>query len=246
VNFAYAEVARATANYNALAASLNRTFSNGLGYLASYTWSKAMDLLDGDNGGLETIYNPKISYAAAGWDRTHNFLFSGIYSLPIGPGKRFASADNVVNRVLLAGWQFSGVYHLASGQPISITAVNNADQSPYVQIFANLTCDPTQGFQRMRFLVYNASCFAQPANGHYAIGGRSAMRNPRLDNLDFSLAKIFRITESHQVEFRAEAFDAFNHPNFLAAGGVVGTSGLGHVTSSTTQRIAQFALRYSF
>jgi hypothetical protein len=246
ISAAYAQVARATANFNGLIVTADRRFVNGLQFLSSYTWSKSMDLLDGDNGALESIYHPRISYAPAGWDRTHNFLLSGLYALPIGPGKKFLSAANLLNKEVVGGWNLSGVYHLASGEPISITAVNNADRSAYVTIFARQTCNPNQGFQRTRFLVYNAACFAQPANGQYGIGGRSAMRNPRLDNVDLALVKVFPIYEGHELQFRAEMFDVLNHPNFLAAGGVAGTKGLGNVTSSTTQRVVQFALRYSF
>jgi outer membrane receptor protein involved in Fe transport len=246
IGFAYAEQTRGVANFNALATSVARQFVNGLQFLASYTWSKSMDMWDGDNGAMQTIYNPSLNYHPAGWDRTHNFIFSGTYALPFGPGRRFANTKNVFNRLAFEGWQISGVYHLASGEPITISAVNNADRSPYVSVFANTQCNPDAGFQRTRFLIFNASCFVQPANGQYGSAGRNSVRQPRFNNADISLSKAFRFTEQHQLEFRAEAFDAFNHPNFLASGGTVGTPGLGRVISSTTQRIAQFGLRYSF
>ena len=245
IGFAYAEQARGIANYNGLVTTLERRFVNGLQFLASYTWSKSMDLYDGDNGGMETIYHPKLTYAPAGWDRANNLILSGTYALPIGPNRKFASSDNLFNRLVVGGWQVSGVYHFATGQPIAVTAVNNADRSPYVSVFANTICNPNQ-LQRTRFLIYNAACYVQPANGQYGSSGRNSVRNPLLSNMDISVSKAFKITENHQLEFRAEAFDAFNHPNFLAAGGSVGTNGLGRVTSSTTQRLAQFALRYRF
>ena len=234
------------ANYNALAAKVEGHSSNRMQFLASYTWSKAMDLLDGDNGSFETPYEPFLTYALSGWDRTNNFIFSAVYALPIGPGQRFASSDNWFNKQVIGGWRLSGVQHLATGQPIGITAVNNATTSPDVNFFATKVCDPSDGFVRTRFDIYNASCYVQPANGQNGIGGRNAVRNPKLNTTDISLAKTFPIFERHQLEFRAEAFGVFNHPNFLAAGGLVGTPGLGMVTSSTGERVAQFALRYSF
>ena len=234
------------ANYNALAVKAERRFRNGLQFLASYTWSKAMNLTDGDNWGLEDYYNPKLSYAVSGWDRTNNFILSGVYQLPIGTGARFASSDNWFNKQVIGGWRLSGIQRLATGEPIAITAVNNADTSPYVVNFANLACNPNEGFVRTRFQIFNASCFVQPANGVYGRGGRDAVREPRLNDIDLSLAKTFRLTERQQLEFRAEAFSAFNHPNFGANGGNAGTPGLGQVSYATGQRVGQFALRYSF
>jgi Carboxypeptidase regulatory-like domain len=245
-SFIYAEVGREPTNYNALIASVDRRFANGLQFLASYTWSKAMDLLDGDNGNLTSQYHPGLSYAPAGWDRTNLFILSGTYALPFGPGRPFASSDNWFNRLVIGGWRFSGIYVIGSGEPIQISAVNNTDGSPYVTIWANKICDTNSGFQHTRFHIYNASCLAQPPNGQYGVGGRYAAREPRENTESLSLSKAFKITENHQLEFRAEAFNAFNHPNFATPEGVVGTPGLGEVTGSYTQRTAQFALRYTF
>jgi Carboxypeptidase regulatory-like domain len=245
-SFIYGEVGRAPANYNALIASADRRFAHGLQFLASYTWSKSMDLLDGDNGNITNQYNPGLSYAPAGWDRTNNFILSGVYDLPVGPGRQFASTDNWFNRLVIGGWQFSGIYLLASGQPIQVSAVNNTDGSPYVTIWANKICDTNSGFQKTRFHIFNATCLAQPPNGVYGVGGRYAGRNPRENTESLSLSKAFKIYESHELEFRAEAFGAFNHPIFFAGGGVVGTPGLGQVTSAGGQRVGQFALRYTF
>lgn len=246
LSFVYVEEGKAIGNYNAFVAAFDRRMSNGLQFLASYTWSKAMDLLDGDNGVLSNQYKPYLTYAPAGWDRTHNLVLSGVYSLPVGTGGRFMTSGNWFNKQVIGGWQLSGIYRIATGEPIAITAVNNADGSPYVTIFANKVCNPDSGFQHTRFHVYNASCFAQPGNGQYGVGGRGSVRNPRQNIADASLSKAFKFTEHHQLEFRAEAFNVFNHPNFGTPGGVVGTPGLGQITYSSSQRVGQFALRYSF
>jgi hypothetical protein len=246
IAFAYAETSRGIANFNSLITTLDRHFTKGLQFLASYTWSKSMDLWDGDNGAMQTIYHPRYTYAPAGWDRTNNFTLSGTYALPIGPGEQFVNSNNWLNRMIIGGWQVSGVYHIASGQPINITANNNADFSAYVTVEANNVCNSTGSFQRTRLQIFDPACFVQPANGQYGIGGRNSVREPRLNIADISISKAFRFTEHHQLEFRSEAFNAFNHPNLLASGGAVGNAGLGTLTSSPTRRIAQFGLRYSF
>jgi hypothetical protein len=235
------------ANYNAMVIKAERQWIHGLQFLGSYTWSKAMDLTDGDNWGLEDYYKPRLSYGTAGWDRTNNFVLSGIYQPPFGPEGKIAKSDNWFNQQVIGGWRLSGVEKLATGQPIVVAAVNNADTSPYAALFANKTCNPNTGFTRTRFQIFNPACYAQPANGTYGVGGRDSAREPRLNAVDLSLAKTFRDSDIHSIEFRAEAFSVFNHPNFLAATDSQLTSpGLGFVTSATGSRTMQFALKYSF
>jgi hypothetical protein len=246
IGYAYAQIARGTASYNALMVTLNRRFVNGLQFLLSYAWSKSMDLFDADNGAGVSIYHPHLSWAPAGWDRTHNLQLSGVYVLPIGPGQRFLRSGNLVNKEIVGGWQLSEEYQLARGEPLSMSAVNNVTRDPYVAFYATKICDPNGGFEHTSSHIYNAACFAQPATGQFGIGGRAAMRNPRLDNLNLGLTKVFPIVEGHEIQFRADAFSVFNHPNFVASSGTVGTPGLGYAAGSKTQRLMQVALRYIF
>jgi carboxypeptidase family protein/TonB-dependent receptor-like protein len=240
VSFVYIQEGASMANYNALTVSINRRFANGLQFLGSYTWSKSMNLSDGDNWTFADQYNPGVTYAAAGWDRTHNLVISGVYALPFKPVNRFLNEA-------IGGWTVSGIQKLATGQPVQITAINNRDGSPYVTQFATKVCNPHSGFHQTRFSLFNPSCFVQPGNGQNGLGGRGSAREPRLNTTDISLSKTFRLWREHALEFRAESFGAFNHPNFLTPGiALVGTPGIGEVTGSTGERKGQFALRYSF
>jgi hypothetical protein len=245
LGFTYAEDDQSIGNYNALVLKAERRFRNGLQFLGAYTWSRAFDLLDGDNGGFENIYHPRLTYAPAGWDRTNNFILSATYKLPIGTGGKFLSSDNWFNKQVIGGWQLSGIQRLATGEPIAISAVDNADGDYFVDMFANRSCDPHRGFTPTRFAIFNGPCFTQPGNGVYGRGGRDYVREPRLNDIDLSLAKTFRFTERQRLEYRIEAFSAFNHPNFIAAGGSAGTPGLGTVCCATGNRVGQMALRYS-
>ena len=234
------------ANYNGLAAKLERRFSGGLQFLGSYTFSKALDIIDGDNADVQDIYNPSLTYGAAGFDRTHNFLFSGIYSLPFGPGQKFLTSKNFFNRELIGGWQLTGIEQFATGQPIQITANNNADTSSLHSVFALKTCDPSSGFTRTETQFYNPSCFAQPGAGQYG-NARSGPRLPHLVNTDLGLMKAFQIREGQQLQFRAEAFDVFNHPTLASGNNNVTSPNAGLVTlEANGPRVMQFALRYSF
>jgi hypothetical protein len=235
------------ANYNGLAAKLERRYSNGLQFLGSYTWSKAMDIVDGDNTVVQNIYNPQLTYGPAGFDRTHNFLLSGIYALPFGPGGKFFKSNNILSRELIGGWQLTGIEQVATGQPIQITANNNTDTSSLHGFFALKTCDWNTGFTRTERQFYNPACFAQPAAGEYGTT-RSGPRQPRLVNTNLGLTKVFPITERQQLQFRAEAFDVFNHPTLQGGSVTLTAPNAGLVTSEASNgpRVMQFALRYSF
>jgi hypothetical protein len=240
-----------SANYNAFTADIHRTYSNGLQFLGSYTRSKAMDILDGDNANVQSIYNPQLAYGPAGFDRTNNLLVSGIYDLPFGPGRKFATSNNLLERNIIGGWQLSGVQQFATGQPIQIAANNNADTSSLHSVYANKVCDPNSGFHRTELQFYNPACYVQPGPGQYGTS-RSGPRQPHLINTNISLMKIFSITGRQQLQFRAEAFDVLNHPTLGRNGATNVTSpDAGLVTvqvpnQSNGPRVMQFALRYCF
>ncbi|MCU1324192.1 MAG: Oar protein [Acidobacteriaceae bacterium] len=235
-----------SANYNALGVKLDRRLSKDLQFLISYTWQKALNSVDGDNNNIQSIYKPQLTYGPASFNRGQSLNISPIYFLPFGPGKRFLNSKNIFNREIVGGWELAGLQYFASGQPISVTANNNADTSPSHPTYANLTCNPMQGFQRTRFKIFNPACFAQPAAGQYGTT-RSVGVQPKVFSTNLSVLKNFSITEHQQLQFRAEAFNLFNHPLFSTGGGGVTSPTLGVATSqSNTPRSMQFALRYSF
>ncbi|WP_353073062.1 TonB-dependent receptor [Tunturiibacter gelidiferens] len=235
-----------SANYHALAVKVERTYTNGLQFLGAYTYSKAMDILDGDNADIQNLYNPGLTYGPAGFDRTQNFIFSAVYELPFGPGKKFLNSNNLINREIIGGWQLSGVQQFATGQPIQVTANNNADTSSVHSVYANRICtgNPPAGHPRLQF--FDPSCYVQPATGQYGTA-RSGPRQPGIDTTNLSLQKAFSITERQQLQFRAEAFSVFNHPNFSTGSTSITNPAAGLLTQETVgQRVLQLALRYAF
>jgi hypothetical protein len=235
-----------SANYNALAVKVERTYTNGLQFLGAYTYSKAMDILDGDNADIQNLYNPGLAYGPAGFDRTHNLILSAVYELPFGPGKKFLNSNSLINREIVGGWQLSGIQQFATGQPISITANNNADTSSVHSVYANRICtgNPPAGHPRLQF--FDPSCYVQPATGQYGTA-RSGPRQPGIDTTNLSLQKAFAITERQQLQFRAEAFSVFNHPNFGTGSTSITNPAAGLLTTEPIgQRVLQLALRYAF
>jgi hypothetical protein len=234
------------ASYNALIVSLHRRYQNGLQFQASYTWSKAIDIVDGDNSDVQNYYNVSLQRAPASFDRTNNFIFSGMYQLPFGPGRQFATRKDWINKYIVGGWQVSLVQQIASGLPISIYANNTADTSYAHPVYAIETCNPNSGFTRARFTFFNAACFKQPSPGHYGTT-RNAVREPGLYPTNISLFKTFPTIGSQQVQFRVDAFSLFNHPVFGSGGQSVNSPNLGQLTfESSGQRTLQVSLKYLF
>jgi outer membrane receptor protein involved in Fe transport len=237
-----------TANYHALAASLQRRYASGFQFLVSYTWSKAMDIADGDNTNIENIYHPRLTYSPASFDRTNNVQMSGIYDLPFGPGRHFLNGGGVLNREVLGGWQLSFIQQLASGQPVSVGANNTADTSYAHAMYALETCNPKSGFTKTRFLNFNPACFAQPAPGIYGTTRNvSATRQPGLYPTNLSLFKAFPIFREQQLQFRVDAFSILNHPEFGGGGANAGSPSLGLLTyEASGLRTMQVSLKYQF
>ena len=237
-----------TGNYHALAVSLQRRYSAGLQYLVSYTWSKAMDVVDGDNSDVQDFYNPKLAYSPASFDRTNNVLVSGIYDLPFGHGRHFLNGGSRLIDETIGGWQLSLLQQFATGQPISVNANNTADTSYAHPVYALEVCDPNGGFTRTRFQLFNPACFAQPAAGHYGTTRNvNALRDPGLYPTNLSLFKSFPTFREQQLLFRVDAFSLLNHPEFGGGGGTVGSPSLGVLNyEASGLRTMQVSLKYQF
>jgi outer membrane receptor protein involved in Fe transport len=235
------------ANYNAMVVSLQRRYASGLQFLVAYTWSKAMDIVDGDNSNIENIYHPNDTYSLASFDRTNNIQVSGIYDLPFGPGKRFVNTDGVLNREVLGGWQLSFLQQLASGQPVSINSNNVSDTSSQHGNYAIETCNPKSGFTRTRFQLLNAACFSEPSPGTYGYTRNIPVYQPGLYPTNVSLFKAFTIYRENQLVFRADAYSLFNHPEFGGGGGSAGSPTLGQLNyQASGLRSMQLSLKYQF
>jgi hypothetical protein len=257
--------------YNALQASVNKRFSSGLQYQVSYTFSKSIDNSSGSYGldGGGAIYNPTNANADIGlsnFNRTHNLRISAIYQIP---SKAHGFLGQVVN-----GWQITGIYTYLSGAPFTVGTIANrvfsAPGANSARPDAVAGCDLYTGYQTLN-QWFNPGCFTPGPVGTYGNAGRDTIIGPNLWNLDNSLTKDWKvpqISEQFTVQFRAEAFNIFNHPNFqnpgasqaapfIAAlnpsvatnplGGVVPNGSAGRITATnSTPRQIQLALKLIF
>jgi outer membrane receptor protein involved in Fe transport len=240
-----------TANYHGMQAKLERTFTNGLSFLMSYTYSRAMDELSADGASLLDRFNPRLNYAPSDFDRTHQLTTSALLELPFGPGHMFMNANNWVNRDVLGGWQVSEITRFATGRPVPVDATDLTNSGGIQQFYALKTCNPNvfpTGQSRSKTKWFNTACFAQPGTGVWG-GARNAVRQPREDGTDISAMKTIAFENPNlpRIQFRADLFNVFNHPQLLFGETALTSSLFGQLTGQqNSSRTIQASVRIAF
>ncbi len=235
-------------SYNALQVKLQKALSSGLAFLASYTWSKSLDIQsEGQSGSIETIYNLSREWGPSDFNRSQLFVFSANYQLPFGSGKKYLTTGNRFTRAAFGNWNLGGILTLDSGQPYDIVAggdiANVGGGSQRAQVVGN----PNSGFTQSRLEWFNVNAFALPAIYTFGNEGRNNLTGPPLKNLDFITYKNFPFTERMSLQFRAEFFNIFNHTNFGLPDTNVQDSAFGTINgTASAPREIQFALKLSF
>jgi Carboxypeptidase regulatory-like domain len=257
-----------SASFDSLQARLDRRVGTGLVLKAAYTWSKAINSVDGSAGSL--MWNhPEVfarNRALAGYDRTHNLRLAGFYDLPFGAGKPFAN-QSAVARAVLGGWQISGIFSAYSGTPFTVSASGASLNSPGNAQTADQIKPEVEklGGIGPNVPFYDPLAFAAITTPRYGTSGRNILRGPGTVNLDATLTRAFRLTEKWQLQFRAECYNVTNTPSFnnpntnvsnmRVVNGVI--TDLGNFMSVTSarnrsgsieggERAFRFALRLSF
>jgi hypothetical protein len=262
----------AYSHYHSLETTLSRRWSQGY-FQAAYTWSRSTDATSTGNPAFNTAFNDEStlndSRGLSDFDRTHRFVASYVYELPLlrhSTGWRHA---------VVGGWQVSGITTLQSGLPFSIfdTAGGTAFLGPGTVSTLTASLAPgrsiaggyTSGDVHRRLgayvninnftpapRVYSAAQCAADANfcgTDFGNVGRNTYRGSFQQNWDFSLVKNFKITERQSVRFTSDFFNIWNHANFAnpASTDVESAGNFGQIVSTKgAPRLIQFSLRYAF
>lgn len=250
-----------SSNYNGLQTSLTQRLSHGLEFIVNYTYSKSLgnassaDLGSQNNDGFRNSKYPNQEYGPLDFDVRNRFVASYLYDLPFGPGQRFATGLPVIDH-LLSNWNWSGIVTLSSGTWFTVTDGNgnfaNSDgqQRPDFVPGVKATSKPC-----IQGTFFNTCAFQNPALGSLGNVSINSLEGPGEKNVDFALLKKISLGSSRRLELRAEAFDAFNHPNFqFAAPGpqnsinstIMGTPSFGYLTGALDPRLLQFAAKFYF
>jgi carboxypeptidase family protein/TonB-dependent receptor-like protein len=224
-----------SSNYNALEASLRHSIG-GLELNAAYTYSHSIDdSSDYNDTGFVNSYNLNAYRASSNFDQRHNITLAYVYDLPFFKAKGLAHS-------LAGGWQWSGITLIQSGSPFSVynegflaTADNAGVGNGFSTAgsYPDLVGNPKQGVSGSALagqlsgfgpLLYNPAAFVLPTGLTFGDAGRNILRNPWRTNFDMALIKHFPVTESKYFEFRAEAFNVFNHVEYTWLGGDAGSA----------------------
>lgn len=241
----------APASYNALQAQVQQRLSHGLFFLASYTWSKSLDWQsDPYNQDQSNFYNLKADWGPSDYNRTHLFVFSGVYQLPFGKGKTFLPNPNGVVQAVAGNWSLGTIVTLNSGAPFDVLAggdIANTGGSNQRAERTGASPYSAPGFHQTATDWLNKAAFAVPTAFTFGNEGRNDVVGPTYKNVDFNAAKSFPLWEDLNLQFRAEFFNIFNRTNFSNPDNGVQDGTFGHILSAAGPgREVQFALKLVF
>jgi outer membrane receptor protein involved in Fe transport len=264
----------ADSKYNALQATVEKRFSNGLSLQSSYTFQHANNY---DNNGYFNI-DKKIGYGPSNDYRNHVFILTEVYQLPFGRGKRWAGDIGRVADLLIGGWSLNSATNFSSGLPFNYalsSCSNETDNGPCRPSISGAvrggtrSGSPTAGgywfatagtaLETGATVGPGAVCFGgapltggpwvQPGCDSFGNVGRNTGRGPKLFNTDLSLFKDFTISEKAKMQFQFQAFNVFNHVNLDLPNGCVDCGSGGSITNiayGSQMRALQFGLKLSF
>jgi len=249
---------RASSNYHSLQARLQQRLSAGLAMLASYTWSKSIDDASnffpsaGDPNYPQNSYDLRAERGRSNFDIAHRLSVSYVYDLPIGKGRQYL-ADSGAWSTVLTGWQTSGIVTLQTGRPFTVALLREFDNSgtgisalgfgandrPNVVGNAELSNRTPEAW-------FNTSAFVFPPQGTFGNAGRNILDGPGFQSVNASLSKNTSLSERFNLQFRAEVFNLFNHPNLNLPDNFLGSPTFGSITSARDPRHIQFGLKLLF
>ena len=240
-------------NYHSLQVSLNKRMSKNFSFGMAYTWAKSIDNGSSERGASDIppdTRNDRLERATSDFDRTQVLTANYIWMLPkpIQRGTLFAPIVN--------GWQISGITRMYTGKPFDVQISSDvagigATQNQRPNIVNPLTTGPQSAD-----MWFNIFAFGRPASYTFGNMGRNSLRGPGVQRWDISLFKNFALNERGRVvQFRAEVFNALNHPSLTTiatslttttAGVTPVGNGFGAVTGTRDAREMQFAVKLTF
>ena len=219
----------ASSNYNGLAVTVDQRTHAGLSYNLSYIFSHSLDEQDsgGYGGGAsgpqpyQNAYDPSQNYSNSNYDVRHLFKGRAIYELPFGHGRAYLNHTGLVDTVI-GGWQASVFVLSSSGFPFTLYATQNTYALAGNAFPNRVPGVSTTPAARSIHNWYNPAAFSEPANGTFGNVRRNSLYGPGDNYTNLSAGKTFSLPwEGIQFQFRFDATNVFNHPNFAVPGGTL-------------------------
>jgi hypothetical protein len=209
-------------NYNSLQAQAQKRISAGWSFNVNYTFSHFLNNQDSAGWGgkagpqpYQNGYDLNANYGASNFDIRHMLKGSAVYDLPFGKGKAFLNRDVLADEII-GGWRISSTLVAQTGTPFTVTyGGTNESYSQAGSWWPNLVGDPhvhNPGISGW----FNPAAYAVATPGTFGDNGRNTLRGPKLVVVNLSLGKTFRFSERANLQVRADAQNALNHPSFGA------------------------------
>ena len=233
-------------NYNGLWLTANKRFSRGLTFSSSWTYSKSIDdnSVSSSNPQIQNFYNIGAERALSDFDARQRFVLSGVYQFQWKGNSGFSKR-------LIEGWSFSPIVNLQTGSPFSpivpLTRTLTPGTLPVPGTIYN--SGSLEGFDRPDYVAGQPLYLPNPSPGQWlnpaafvranlAFGnaGRNILTAPGFEDIDVALAKATTIRENISLQFRAEAFNLMNHPNFSQPVNNITAATYGQITATRTSR----------
>jgi len=261
----------ATSTYHSLQLRAEKRLSKGLQFLVTYTFSKSIDDSSGQGltswlapGGFNSLQDPNnrsLERSLSQFDATHVLNISYVWDIPIGRGQLIGHNFNPWVNGILGGWKTNAIWQFASGQPLGLSLANGQNLPTYGSQRPDLLGTLKKGSGSNSNLVnqYFANPEVAVAPPPFALGTAPRMlpnlRGPGINVANLSVFKEFSLAkfrEGMRLEYRAEAFNAFNHPGFCGPDTGVNDGSFGQIFGANQycggvdSREVQMALKFYF
>ena len=239
-------------NYNALTLKFTQRLSHGVSALLGYTFSKSIDdgsairSHGGDYDFPQNTYDLAAERGLSNFNQEQRFVASLLWEPPLGRGRAFLSHG--IGSLFLGNWQLTSIVTLATGLPYTVldgVDVANIGWTPQRANLTGASVTPPNGQTPGEW--FNTAAFAEAPAYTFGNIGRNTMIGPGLVSWDFSAMKMIPVWERQNLQFRFEAFNLPNHPNFSLPNATLPSSSFGSISSTAVEmRQLQLSLKYIF
>jgi len=238
------------AHYDSLQAHVEKRLSGGINFGASYTYAHFLTDAGNPNGGGNVQYQDsqciRCNYGPAPDDYRHAFVFNHVWQLPFGTGRKFLNHGFI--SYIVGPWNLGGIWTKYSGGHFTVTDANNVSnqsgggaQRPNRIANGNLPSS-----KRTLTQWFDTSAFVDPAQYTFGNSGTGILVGPGYFNVNLTLERTLMVHERYNIDFRGEAFNAFNHANFDNPAAAINNATAGQISSTEPARILQVALKITF
>lgn len=250
-NYIYTAANEGTSSYNALIVKIQRQFTQGLSFVANYTWSKALS--NTEQGGAPVGLNQRsvclsCDKGMAGFNVPQRLVASGVWELPLGKGKRYVNDISSTMNHIVGGWTIDAIATFSQGFPLTVLAASSTAMDPMTNYRADQSCDGRSTLKNKNVrdnghYWFDTSCFAKPKPNYFGNAAPNIITGPGVNNWDIGAGKLISLRETMALQFRADAFNAFNHAQFLNPDSNMSDTNFGKITTVGPSRELQLSLK---